>query len=176
MGKGLSVETETRIVALLARNDTYASIKEDTGASTHTINTVRLRNKENLEIIKQKMLIHAAKDAMSIKDKANDKIYSKLERDDKLIEILDKSRQDYMDGEISTTEYLEIVRKTTELSVTELVQVSREMHHQAVAEDPAPPTPADMAALVAAIKSGDETKITQVVFNGQRTPTPETDI
>lgn len=163
----LSLETETRIVALLARGDEQKSIAQETGVNQNTVGRVKLRNKENLEIIKQQLLVKAAEDADSIKQKANTKLSRKLDRDDKVVEIIDKAHEDYLEGEISIKEYSEILRKVKELSVGELVQVSKEMHNQTTAIEKPPATQADLAYLAAAIASGDEVKITQAVFNGQ---------
>lgn len=169
MGSGLNIDTETRIVALLARGDTYEEIRQqiEGGVSDVAIRAVKKRNKANLEIISQKMLIKATEDAGSIKQKANKIISHKLDNIDTNQLILDKARQDWLNDVIDYKTYEKILRKHHDASLGELVSVSKEMHSQSTAEDRPPADAKDMAALVAAIKSGDETKITQVVFNAK---------
>lgn len=168
MATHLNLEQETRIVALLARGtDTQGEIAKEVGVSDVTVTAVKKRNKENLAIISQQLLMRAAEDAGSIKEKANTKLSQKLDRDDKVVRIIEKAHDEFLEGEISIKEYSAILRKVKELSVNELVTVSREMHNQSAGAEKPPTTQQDLAFLAAAIASGDEVKITQAVFNGR---------
>lgn len=171
-GIHLTIEEETKIVALLARGDTQESIEKEIGISQQTVSAVKKRNKENLAIISQKMLAKATEDALSIKQDANAKISHRLKRDDKAAQILDKAYDQYLNEEIDLKQFTEAARRIKELSINELVSVSKAMHDQSTAEEKPPATQSDLAALAMAIRSGDEVKITQAVFNAQSDPSP----
>lgn len=164
----ISIEEETKILALLARGDTYEKIREqvDGRVTDVTIRAVKRRNKENLDIIRQKMMEKATDDAMSIKDKANRIISNKLNHIDANLEILNKAREDWLDDKIDYKEFETIHKKYKDVTLNELVTVSKEMHHQAVETEQPKAAPQDLSALVEAIKSGDQVKVTQVLFNG----------
>lgn len=167
----LSIVDETKIVALLARGDTREAIIAqfpERSLDPRTVTNVKKRNKDNLAILKEAMLQKAQDDAMAIKHKANRKLSKKLDDDDKRLEALSVAHQDFIDGNLTSKEYSLILKSNRELSVTELVSVSKEMHNQSK-EDEVAPTPAkDMAALVDAIKSGDEVKLNQIIFNSSK--------
>lgn len=172
----LTIVEETKVVALLARGDRIQDIIDafpgrQYKMSNKTVMAVRKRNAESLALLKQQALEKATEDAGSIKEKANKKISRRLDSDEKNRQVLEKAKSDMLDDKITWKEYKEILRAHKDLSIQELVSVSKEMHSQSskATDDETPK--ADLAALVAAIKSGEETKITQVLFNA-RTETP----
>lgn len=172
MASPIDIATETKIVALLARGDTYTEIQGqiEGGVSLVTIGAVKKRNKENLMIIAEKMAIKAAEDASSIKLKANKLISARLDVDGLDQEVLDHAKAQYLADEISWATYERIVNKSRAASITELVTVSKEMHHQSAEGDTPPANASDLAALAAAIRSGDSLKITQLVFGNDNSP------
>lgn len=170
----LSVAEELKIVALLARGDTYQQIQEYFQANAMrkptntTILNVRKRNKENLDLIKQKIIQKEAEDATSIKEKANSLIKKRLERADSEAKVLAIANQQFVDGEIDMEELTRVKRLIKETGMVELVAVSREMYAQSRADnDVVNNTPKDLSALVAAIRSGDEVKLQQIIFNSK---------
>lgn len=174
MGSGhISTVTETQVVALLARGDKHEDIRVQTGVSLDGIRLIKIRNKENLAIIKQKTLEKQIENADLIKAKANTKLSKRLDRDDTAEAILAKANKDYLDDTITLKEFTNIMHRVKELSITELVQVSKEMHHQSVETDTPKDSAADMAALIEAIRSGDEVSITKAVFNANNIAPPD---
>jgi hypothetical protein len=170
----LSTAEELKIVALLARGDTYEEIrnyfKENNWRvpNNATILNVKNRNKENLDLIKVRILEKEAEDAVAIKKKANSLLKKRLDRNELETEVLTKASQQFADGEIDAKEFSDIKKRVKEISVVELVAVSREMHTQSKATDEIQNTaPKDLSELVKAIKSGDEIKLQQIIFNSE---------
>jgi hypothetical protein len=166
----LTAEEETKILALIVRGDTYSEIqkimeKEHRHVTQVTITKVKQRNKKNLEIIKARMQAKAETDAMALKDKANKILDKKLDRSEATEDILAKAQADYLDKKIEFKEYMEIIRTQREVSITELVSVSKEMHNQSKEDEATPVDKKDITALVQAIKSGDEVTLNQLIFN-----------
>lgn len=172
MGSHLDTFTETQIVARLARGDKQLDIMAEMGVAIATVTAVKKRNKENLAIIKQKTLEKQIENAEAIKQKSNAKLSKRLDRDDEAEKIISKAQSEYLNGDISLKEFSDIMRRVKELSVNELVTISKEMHHQTVETDKPPAAAGDLTDLIAAIKSGDEVSITKAVFNGQRNNPP----
>lgn len=172
--RGVSVEVETRVVAMIARGDTVDQIRQqiEGGINRITVRKIRERNKDNLEIIKQQLQTIAAEDAASIKQEANQQLSDKLKRSRLAEEHIQLKYLEYLDDKITYDQYCDIVKRTAAMSVQELVSISKEMHHQSVETEKPQASAADLAALTAAIRSGDEVKITQAVFNGVGSSTP----
>jgi hypothetical protein len=169
----LTLEEETRIVALLARGDTYKQIQAhmisdlDRSVTEMTISAVKKRNASNLELIKNKFLEKQENDARALKDEANKIIGKRLKREDKATQIRAKAQDQYINGEITLKEYTEILRTNKEVSIGELVSVSKEMHNQSVDDSDKDTSKNDTSALIEAIKSGDEVKLQQIIFNAK---------
>jgi superfamily II RNA helicase len=167
----LSIAEETKIVALLARGDTYQQIQAAFEGlrklNEKTIRKVKIRNKENLDLIKERQLQREEADALAIKQKANKLISRRLDQSDHDAEALVKANEDFAKGTINYKEWQTLVAKLKPTSLPELVSVSREMHNQSSTETP-PQTPhKDLQALVAAIRSGDEVRLSEMVFKGK---------
>lgn len=180
---GLSIIEETKIVALMARGDNYTEIQKELmdslgkHVSKVTLSKVRARNKENLALIAQRVMEKEEADALAIKNKANNIIKKKLDSEDKTEAIITKAKADYLDGEITIKEYMEVVKFHRPTGLTELVGVSKEMHNQAGTVPDKPVSSEDMAKLAAAIQSGDEVTLNQMVFKrGQPSDTEESSI
>ena len=169
----LTAEEETKVVALMARGDNYKEIRaymEEHGLqapSNETMLKIKKRNKENFDLIREKLADKEAEDALAIKNKANSAIKHRLDRYEKEAEILEKAHQQYIDGEIDIKEWTDIRKRVREANLTELIAVSREMHTQSRSDtdDDKKTTTRDLSALVQAIKSGDEVKLQQIIFN-----------
>lgn len=167
----LSIAEETRIVALLASGSTYETIKAEfkgiRNLSDPTIAKVKKRNKENLDMIAERMLQRQEQDAASIKQKANKLIAKRLDQSDEFQDLLNATLDDFKSGKIDYKTYQDKIKAFRTLSVSELVSVSREMHTQSGTE-PAKETPhKDLQALVAAIRSGDEVRLSEMVFKSK---------
>lgn len=162
---GISVQDETKIVALLARGDSYNAIHTETGVSLDTIGKVKKRNKENLDIITQKSLELEHSNAQAIKDKANKMLSKKLDADERNQDVLLQAKEDWLNNVIEFKQYEDILRRHKALSVSELVAVSKEMHAQASTGDSDKTPQADLTALTEAIRNGDTVQLNQMIFN-----------
>lgn len=167
----LSTTEEMKIVALIARGDTYAQIQEEMKAmgrtvTLQTIARAKKRNKENLKIIKTKVVEIEQANALSIKEKANALLQKRLDQVDQETEIVARANKEYLEGDMPHEVYERLMKTMKPTSLPELVSVSKEMHQQSKSEPDALPTPAkDMQALADAIKSGDEVMLNQMIFN-----------
>jgi hypothetical protein len=170
-GPPLSPEEETKIVALFARGETYENIRSIVKAETgrhvaiQTISNVKKRNKDNIALIKNKFLEREEENAAAIRTKANRVINRKLDNEERKLDALEKAREEYLAGKIDLDEYAELVKANKELSITEVTNVSKTMHEQAKTEEPPAVESKDTAALVEAMRSGDEVTIQQIIFN-----------
>lgn len=158
-------------MALIARGDTQEQIREymknevGRSVSRNTIMEVKKRNKKNLDILRNKLLVKEEAQATALRSQANKIVKRKLDQEDKKLDVLEQARLDYLDGKIPLYEYVEIVKANRELSLNEVVNVSKVMHDQAKSEDEVPPEQRDTGALVSAIRSGDEVTLQQIIFN-----------
>lgn len=170
VGTSLTAMQETKIVALLARGDSYSDIarlfeaEEDRPLNVHTVSAVKRRNQATLDKIKTATLQKQVADAMQIKLKANNVISTQLDNLERNSLILQKAGVEYLAGDLSLKEYTEIAKRLKGASLPELVAVSKEMHAQTNGTPDAPINPAEQAALVSAMEAGDTVKLTQVLF------------
>lgn len=164
---------ETTIVALLARGETQATIttymaKEfDRHVASSTVALVKKRNKDNLEMLKQKVTEKNYVDALNIKNKANDRLSERLDADTKATKLFDSLHQKFEDGDITFQEYqngLKLIPKSFFVSTGELVAVSKEMNTQSRGEESPPTQSIDPAQLAKAIQEGDTLTLNQLVF------------
>lgn len=172
MGTGapLTITEETKVIALLARGDSYSQIRRTFEAengrtlNSHTIMDVRKRNAVTLQAIKDKTLAKQEADAEAIKTKANSIIKKQLDSADMAVEILAKAGEQYLNDEIGFKEYGEIIKHIKHASLPELVTVSKEMHAQSAGPPLGGSNPEDLAAIRTALESGDEVSLTKLMF------------
>ncbi len=166
----IATSDEVKIVAMIARGDKYKDIQANLqAAGSHvgmdTIVAIKKRNKENLAMLKTKLIEIETIDAMEIKQKANSLLKKRLDDSDMQDEIIAKAHQDYLDDKITFKEYIHIVDRLKETTVPELVMVSKEMHNQSKIEPDAPTrNPENLKALAEAIEKGDEMILNQLIF------------
>lgn len=178
--KKIDAQTETQIVARLARGDTMKSIAEwveeakGTTISTQTISAIKTRNSEALDYMNKQLVQHETTVAAQILDKSRKLIDNKLNRALKVEDELSKLRREYENEEIETKEYfdrLEVIMRQ-EMSVKELNSLSKESFNQSqleagkptsIAESPAQ-AKQNLAKLLTAIKGGDEADIINSLF------------
>lgn len=171
MSKHIPVADEVKIVAYLARGETYASIRNLMaptlpGISDSLIVRVKQRNKANLDVLTTKLEEIEVNEAQSIKQNANKLLKGKLRKAEKEDAIKEKLHDDYLAGELEAREYYDALKLVGTTSIPELVIVSKEMHQQTKFEPDTPPSsPRDLDALREAIKNGDEVALQQIIFN-----------
>lgn len=169
--KKFNTEMEVRVVVLLAQGHTYSQVDEifrkefGRPIDDKLIAAVKKRNLPNLEMIKERLLAREEADALAIKQRANKMIVNRLKDDESQDSVLDKARREYVEGKIPLKEYTKIIRAHRRITINELVGVSREMHTQSDGGSPDTPDKKDLAALVEAIRSGNEIKVNQIIFN-----------
>lgn len=179
MGK-LDSNTETKIVALIARGDSYAKIKDylhDNGVelSISGIQKVKQRNTEALSYIERKLVDHATAKTARILDKAREQIEKKLDASNGDVPVLQELVDLRNNGEIDDQEFARLSMQAVSshgISIKDLTTVSKEMFNQSQIEAGKPtsitdnPTQAkeNLMTLLAAINSGDEKRIAQAIF------------
>lgn len=176
----LTPQQETKIVALIARGDSYGKIREQIkkedgiAISAMGVSNVKKRNSEALSYIQQKMIDHETNKATSILNKARDLIEKKLDKADDE-SIPDELQRAYDDGEIDTKQFLDrkaSVINQRRLSVGELNMVAKEAFNQSQIESGKPTSITNspeiakerLQGLLKAINSGDPEAIAKAVF------------
>lgn len=175
MNNQLNNVEEIRIVALLARGDTYIGIREQIAEefgrhlSDMTIRKVKKRNKDNLKLIKERIVAKEAYRAENIRDKANNLINARLTQADHDVNVLQQAYDDYVNGNMDYKEYMALTRRYQMVSLPELVSVSKEMHQQNKDEEAETKAPAkDLDILAKALQTGDEVVLNQIIFKGKQ--------
>lgn len=169
-GMQLSVTQETKIVGLLARGDTMANIKrlfvdeEGRDVDMKTIMRVKGKYRDQLDRLKEQTIKKQIADAQAIRDQANSSIKDQLDNNDLANRILTRAGKQYLNDEITVLQYQELVKRIKTAGLSELVNVSKEMHAQAGAVAGAGPPPEDLAAMREALQAGDEVRLTQIMF------------
>lgn len=171
---GLSTADEVRVVALLAQGAKYREIIEDFRSrgktmTYGTVSKVKKRNRANLDVIGQKMLMKELADARSLHVKSHQLLKRKLDRALNPEDELEDLKQRWQDGDMTEQEYTHLSRQIidSEPSISELVSISKEMHSQSTKEPEPPAVNAaeDLHKLVQAIQSGDTVTLERLVFN-----------
>lgn len=179
----LSTQTETQIIAMIARGDTYGAIQQafklkDESISISTISTVKKRNLEALKYMQGVIVEQSTNQSTKILAKSRELIDRKLDRalkqDDEIAEI----KQKFEDGELESSEFMHLLDRATkhELTVTELTSLTREMFNQSQVEQGKPTSISDNPAqakenlktLLEAINNKNETAILEAIFDVKR--------
>lgn len=179
MTKILDTQTEVRVIALIARGDTYTDIQaqlkaEGIDVSTQTLAIVKKRNSEALAHIKNEIIKLESSKATSILDKSRTLIEKKLDLADD--DTVPKWLQDaYDEGEIDFAEFnkrKDTIMNKRGVTIGELNMVAKEAFNQSQIESGKPtsitnsPEQAkkNLEVLLRAIKSGNEEDIAKAIF------------
>jgi hypothetical protein len=179
MTKILDVQTEVKVVALIARGDTYGSIQallrqDGIEISTQTLAAIKKRNSEALSHIKSEIIKLESSKATAILEKSRNLIEKKLDLADD--DTTPKWLQDaYDEGEIDFAEYnkrKDAIMNKRGITVGELNMVAKEAFNQSQIESGKPtsitnsPEQAkkNLETLLKAIKSGNEEDIAKAIF------------
>lgn len=180
MAKKLDAQTETQVVAMIARGDTHQKIvdwlKEEKGIdmSVKTITLVKSRNSETLKFMKSELVKHQTTAATGILEKSRRLIDKKLDRAMTVEEEVKELKKLFKQGKMTLSEYytnLDIIMKN-HLTVTELNALTKESFNQSQIEANKPTSitsnPAEAKAnlerLLIAIKSGDQSEMIKSIF------------
>jgi hypothetical protein len=185
------MDQKLRALAYIARGDTMSQVAAhlledfEVSITESALYKIKKDNAETIQKIQERLADSAAADADALMKSSRVALARRLQRDSRdgaELELLD---QQYRDGEIDKSEYQRKKAGLLQLSVNELVNISRSMHAQVIkvpggagAELPPGPggpaqplpagsaTPAQLEALLKAIQSGNHVEIQRIVFNG----------
>jgi len=176
----IDAQTEVRIVALLARGDTYKNIKqtlEDEGVllSISGITDIKQRNSMALEQIKSSLVQHETSKATRILDKAKKHLEQKLDSIDNYEERVSILKNKHESGEIDGEQYKNMsmmLRDDASVTIKDLVTVSKEMFNQSQIESNKPTSitsnpeenKRNLLILLKAINDKDEVGMLKSIF------------
>jgi len=176
----IDTQTEIKIVARIARGDTYQDIKDDlvkegVDISLSGITDIKQRNSMALEQIKSSLVAHETSKSARILDKAKKQIEHKLDSADQIEKELEEAKKLYDDGDIDFKEYLDSVEQINRrghISVKDLVTISKEMFNQSQIEAGKPTSITEnpeenkknLMILLKAINDKDEVGMLHAIF------------
>lgn len=181
------MDQRLRTLAYIARGDTMSQVAahllEDYGVkiSESRLYQIKKNNIETINKIQDRLADSAAADADQILRQSRVALAKKMSKADRDGSELDALDEQYRNGEIKKELYQRKKAGLLQLSVGELVNISRSMHAQTVkapalpelppggAAQPLPAgssTPAQLESLLKAIQSGNHVEIQRIVFNG----------
>lgn len=175
----LNSADQTRVVAMIARGDTYDSIKRvlstegiDIGISA--ISEVKRRNMDALRYMQDALIQHEAHQSTKILSKSRRLIERKLDRALSQDEEFADIKERYASGEIDEFQLKRLMELAMrqELSVGELTSLTKEAFNQSQVEQGKPTSitenPAqakeNLKTLLEAINSGDEALMAKAIF------------
>jgi hypothetical protein len=178
--KKLDGNTESQVVAMLARNDTQQQIvdwlKSEKGIemSVANIGVIKKRNTEAITFMRGELVKHETTIAATILDKSRRLIDKKLDKALSIEDELTALRKSFDDGKMNADNYyreVDIVLRNR-LSVQELNALSKEAFNQSQIEAGKPTSitespeqaKAHLAVLLAAIANGDEAAALKAIF------------
>lgn len=190
MGKNSSVSVRLttpqrmKVLALIARGDTYEQIsqilKKEDGKeiSAPSISHIKKTHSDTLEKMRGMIVQQETAEVAEILVRSRRMTNRKLARAERDETELDKLNNEYRQGNISTKDYENKKRTLLDLSINQLVQVSKEMHSQILKPEDSPAgseagekgarsnfNPDLVQTITEAIKKGDTVKLQQVILN-----------
>ena len=185
------MDQKLRALAYIARGDTMSQVAAhlledfDLTISEARLYQIKKENADTIQKIQERLADSAAADAEQLMKSSRVALARRIQRDARDGAELEQLDQQYRDGEIDKAEYQRKKSGLLQLSVNELVNISRSMHAQVIKVPgggvpelppgpggPAQPlpagsaTPAQLEALLKAIQSGNHVEIQRIVFNG----------
>lgn len=178
--KKLDGNTESQVVAMLARGDTHQQIvdwldkEKGISMSLANIGVIKKRNEEGMNFIKTELMKHEQTVAATILDKTRRLINSRLDKALTLEETLKKLRDSFDSGDITDSEYYRQVdiELKNRLTVQELTSLSKESFNQSQIEAGKPTSitespeqaKAHLQTLLAAISKRDDSATLKALF------------
>lgn len=175
----LDASTEMRVVAMIARGDTYEAIKgalasEGIQIATSTISAIKRRNPDALKHIQDAIMVNETHQSTKLLVKSRQLLERKLNRALNQDEEIEELTEKYHNGEITEIEFNHLLQKAikSELSVAELTSLTKEMFNQSQVEQGKPTSitenPAqakeNLKKLLEAINSKDDKAIVEAIF------------
>lgn len=184
----LTMDQKLRALAYIARGDTMSQVAAhlledfDLTISEARLYQIKKENADTIQKIQERLADGVLADAEKLMQSSRVALARRLQRDARDGAELEQLDQQYRDGDLSKEEYQRKKAGLLQLSVNELVNISRSMHAQVVkapgspelppgagAAQPLPAgssTPAQLEALLQAIQRGDHVEMQRIVFNG----------
>lgn len=178
--KKLDGQTETQVVAMIARGDTHQQIvdwldtEKSISMSIANIGVIKKRNQEGINFMRGEQIKHETTMATTILEKSRRLINHRLDQALTLDESLAKLKARFDDGEITDKEYYHEVdiELRNRLSPAELNALAKESFNQSqleankptsITESPAQ-AKANLETLLHAIATGDDQGILKAIF------------
>jgi hypothetical protein len=179
--KKLDAQTETQVVAMIARGDTQQQIVDwlkttkDIELSPKTISLIKSRNAESLKFMQGELIRHEVTAAESLLDKSRKLIDRQLDDALHVEEKASKLRKQFDDGEITAQEFstrIDNLIRSSHIPLKDLTAVAKETFNQSQIEQGKPTSIADnpaqakanLATLLIAIKSRDDQATIKALF------------
>lgn len=179
MNKTLDRQTETEVVAYIARGDEYSKIiqtlhERGIDLTKGTISNIKKRNADALSYMQGALVEHQLSHATSILRKSRELLERKLDKQLDISEEYATLKQSYMNGDISSEDYFRYLERLDrrELTATELNSITKESFNQSQVEQGKPssitesPTQAraNLQTLLTAIAQGDDQAVIKAIF------------
>lgn len=174
----IDAQTETKIVALIARGDSYQSIKEqleqeNITVSISLIGKVKERNAEALTYISKELVKHETTNARRIMGKARDLVEKQLDEAAGNEELRSDALRAFLSGDITKDELDTVLHNTgRQIALKDLITASKEFFNQSQIEAGKPTSITEspeqakknLKTLLEAIDKGDEAAMVKGIF------------
>jgi hypothetical protein len=191
----LTMDQKLRALAYIARGDTMSQVAAhlledfEVSITESALYKIKKDNLETIQKIQDRLADSAVADADAILKQSRVALAKKMQRADRDGNELERLDQQYRDGDIDKSQYQRRKAGLIQLSVSELVNISRSMHAQVIkvpgvpelppgAAQPLPSgssSPAQLEALLKAIQAGNTVEIQRLIFTpGVRNDQPVT--
>lgn len=182
MPKRINQKLEKKIVRLMAlgktQDDILKKIKKENKVelAKKTLTDIKKRNYEALEEQQRAIIRREAATAAGIHGKTNSMLYKRLEKAEEDTDTLWDLEQQYRNGDINDEEFYRQVSRLRDVSIEQLLKVSKEMYAQSGASaEPGVNSggdidPSQAKDLVNALQNSDAVELQRIVFSPQQNP------
>jgi len=184
MSKKITPALETKVLALIARGDSYKDIsatltKEDDHAlSVPAISLIKKKNSTALLAIQNAMRQESAGRVNRITNKANRALEDKLDNHLTTEEKKNEAYKQLANGDIEKDEYYALIEGLTEMQTKDIIAVSKESFRQAQLADGKPTNISEnpkqareqLLAFLQVINTNDAEKVHELIFGLQTKP------
>lgn len=172
----MDMPIEMKVVAYMARGDTYEVIRQaifdefGQRPSKGVLSAIKKRNQTSLSVIKEAVLEREKNDATNILNKTNRLMQRKLGSHERAMQQYEEYEEQFRLGNLTASDFKFLSEQLDIPNLNVLTSVSKEMYHQAKGD------PADDAALAttspqeklkelqAVLEENDEIRLERIVF------------
>jgi peroxiredoxin family protein len=186
----LTTDQKMRALAYIARGDTMSQVAAhlledfDVTITEYGLYAIKRNHSDTIARMQETMADSAIADADALLKHSRVMIAKKMQKADRDTTTLEQLDEQYRDGDIKIEDYRRQKKGLLNLSVNELTQISKTMHDQVlkIPSDGLPPgsagalppgggsTPAQLEALLLAIKAGNTVELQRLIFNPREVP------